>query len=249
MRPFRQPLPVPPPAPPSSARADGGGAAPRRTGPRAARAGHLPGRPAGPVRHRVPRPGPAAAGGLRPRRPARAVRRRPPDTRLGHRPRRAGRHRPPAQHPAAPDRTTPACRARGPRRPGHTPADPAARIPVQPRSPSPPARPPPDGNSPTSPGRPAAPRYQSFTTAGSARPTRDLPWPPATASACLPRHPAAHPNATPLATALSGRAATGAVIMGAGRSKKRLVRSHGHRLVTEAARAAWCSIAQGNNYL
>jgi hypothetical protein len=37
--------------------------------------------------------------------------------------------------------------------------------------------------------------------------------------------------------------------MGKGRSKKRLVRSHGGRLVTEAAQADWCSIAQGNNYL
>ena len=73
MRPFRPPLPVPP-----------GDRRRRRRGRHGTglpgRAGHLPGRPAGPVRHRIPRPGPAAAGGLRPRRPARAVRRRPPDT-------------------------------------------------------------------------------------------------------------------------------------------------------------------------
>src|SRR5487761_1664793 len=57
----------------------------------AARTGHLPGRPTSPVRHRIPRPGHTATGGLPPRRPAGPVRRRPPDTRLGHRPRRAGR--------------------------------------------------------------------------------------------------------------------------------------------------------------
>ena len=111
MRPFRAPLPVPPAAAPSIAQAaaDGGSAAQQVTGrSRAARAGHLPGRPAGPVRHRVARPGPAAAGGLRPRRPAGPVTRRPPDTRLGHRTRRAGRHRPPDHQRAGRDRPGPA---------------------------------------------------------------------------------------------------------------------------------------------
>ena len=64
MRPFRPPLPVPPRRQHRPAGADGASTAP--DGSRAARAGHLPGRPAGPVRHRVPRPGAAAAGGLRP---------------------------------------------------------------------------------------------------------------------------------------------------------------------------------------
>ena len=127
MRPFRLPLPVPPPA------ADGAGLGGTGTGwGRAARAGHLPGRPAGPVRHRIHRPGPAAAGGLRPRRPARAVRRRPPDTGLGHRPRRAAGHRPADQHRADPDRARPRPPAET-RRPGivpAAPADPAARIPA-----------------------------------------------------------------------------------------------------------------------
>ena len=55
----------------------------------------------------------AAAGGLRPRRPARAVRRRPPDTRLGHRPRRAAGHRQADQHRAGPDRAGPDRRRAG----------------------------------------------------------------------------------------------------------------------------------------
>jgi chloride channel protein, CIC family len=118
MRPFRPPLPVPPPAP---AGADGGGTAPDSAG--------LP----GPVSHRVRRPGPAAAGGLWPRRPARPVRRRPADTRLGHRTRRAPRHRPPDHHRPGPGRPGPGRRRLGPRRPGNAPAppaDPAARLPV-----------------------------------------------------------------------------------------------------------------------
>ena len=133
MRPFRPPLPVPPAAAPSIAQAAAdGGSSGTRHGGRAARAGHLPGRPAGPVRHRVRSPRPCGSWRSTATTACRSCPRRPPDTRLGHRTRRAGRHRPPDHQRAGRDRPGPGRRRLGPRRPGRAPAapaDPAARIP------------------------------------------------------------------------------------------------------------------------
>ena len=228
MRPFRPPLAVRR-APARQPPADGGTAAqPDRD--RAARAGHLPGRPAGPVRHRVARPGPAPAGGLRPRRPAGAVPRRPADTRLGHRAsvlRAIARQiTQPRPRPPRPSR-----RRLGPRRPGRAPAAaarprcPATRsleITIPPGSPAaghrladltwPPGSTPVDG-----PARPPAP---------PARP-RPHPCAPATASACSPRHPAAHPNAIRRTKATPSQPATGAATLREGRSQTRLLSVNG----------------------
>ena len=92
MRPFPAPLPA--------------GRAPRPAG--GPGRGSLPGpvtrqhAPAGAVRHRVPHPGPAPAGALRPRRAAGHRRRRPAPPGLDHQPERAAGRRPP--HPRRPGR-------------------------------------------------------------------------------------------------------------------------------------------------
>ena len=171
----RRHAPVPPPAPgpaprPAGSASDGGGA-PRRTGP-GARAGHLPGRPAGPVRHRVPRPGAAAAGGLRPRRPARPVRRRPARYRAGSLPPTycapsPARSPPPRPRPARP-RPPPSGSHAGP---GSLPQHPPTPLPGY--------------------------QFSEITiTAGSpaaGRTLADLTWPPGSTPVISPARPPASP--------------------------------------------------------
>ena len=97
-----------------------------------ARAGHPPARTAGGVRHRVPRPGAAPAGRLRPRRAAGAVRRRPAGTRLGHQQQRPPDRSPQDQHCPGPGHPGSARGRLGTARPAIGPARPAhptARIP------------------------------------------------------------------------------------------------------------------------
>ena len=124
MRPFAAPLTIAAGHPARRAGRPGPGAA--------ARPGHPPAPSSGAVRQRVPRPGPAPAGALRPRRPAGAVRRRAAPAGLDHQPERAAGRRPPdrtagpaaaqAHHAAGPAVSRPAGRPA----PG---ARPAARLP------------------------------------------------------------------------------------------------------------------------
>ena len=155
---------------------------------------HPPALPAGAVRQRIPHPGRAPAGTLRPRRPAGHLRRRPAPAGLAHQPQRAAGRRPPHPRQGTASRPQP--------RPADRPARPAGS-PVRrrprwtatrcSRSPSRLARPPRARNSATSPGRPDTSPSPSWTPAPCATPTPASPWPPATTSACSPP-PATQPS-------------------------------------------------------
>ena len=113
------------------------------------RAGHLPARPAGPVRLRVTQPGAAPAGGLRARRAASAVPGRAARRRLGHRRERAARPRP-ADHGQPgrchPTRRPPPTRSTTTRRPCSSTRRPRCPATRSSRSPYPGTRRPQDGS-------------------------------------------------------------------------------------------------------
>ena len=95
----------------------------------AARAGHLPGRPAGPVRHRVPRA--RRCGSWRSTATTACPSCPPTATRYqaGSPPPRAAGHRPADQHRPGPDRPGPGRRRLGPPRPGALPQHPPTPLP------------------------------------------------------------------------------------------------------------------------
>ena len=122
MRPFPEPLAV-------AAGPDGDDG---RAGPGpgvAGRPGHLPERPAGRVRQRVPRAGTAPGGGVRPGRAARAVRRRPAGAGLDHQRERAARRGPRDRQFTAPAGQAQASRRRCPAGPGILPQEPPTPLP------------------------------------------------------------------------------------------------------------------------
>ena len=102
---------------PGAARRGGRAARPARRASRrpsgSAGTGHPPALPSGAVRQRIPHPGRAAAGTLRPRLPGH-LRQRPAPAGLAHQPERAAGRRPPSAPPAG---TAPPQPAAGPARP------------------------------------------------------------------------------------------------------------------------------------
>ena len=245
MRPFRRPLPVPPPAPPSSARADGGGASSAAHG-----AARCPGRSCTrPTRRPCspPSPSPRPCGSWRstattacpccPPTAARYPAGSPPPTYSAA----IGRQISTPQ----PQTAQPQLAARG----GHdgpgTPAPPTplpgyqfSEITVTAGSPAA-GRKLADVTWPQHPGiSPSRHRLRPPHPGLTLAPGDRVGLLTAAPGGSPERHPAGHSAIRPGSDRRSNH--------GRRPQSETAVRSHGHRLVTEAARAAWCSIAQGN---